>query len=85
MCAGGSFIDVEIVMKPPDEHDMTTGEIISLWRDNIGDIDGVSQITFEAESGPGGWQQDISVDLSHSDIDVLAKASRAFLERARRV
>ena len=43
---GGSFIDVEIVMKPPDEHDMTTGEIISLWRDNIGDIDGVSQITF---------------------------------------
>ena len=79
---GGSFIDVEIVMKPPDEHDMTTGEIISLWRDNIGDIDGVSQITFEAESGPGGWQQDISVDLSHSDIDVLAKASRAFLERA---
>ena len=79
---GGSFIDVEIVMKPPDEHNMTTGEIISLWRDNIGDIDGVSQITFEAESGPGGWQQDISVDLSHSDIDVLAKASRAFLERA---
>ena len=78
---GGSFIDVEIVMKPPDEHDMTTAEIITLWRDNIGDIDGVAQITFEAESGPGGWQQDISVALSHENIDVLEKASQAFLQR----
>ncbi|MFT5367451.1 MAG: multidrug efflux pump subunit AcrB [Candidatus Latescibacterota bacterium] len=79
----GSFIDVEIVMKPPDEHDMTTAEIITLWRDNIGDIDGVDQITFEAESGPGGWQQDISVALSHDDIDVLEKASQAFVERVK--
>jgi len=79
----GSFIDVEIVMKPPDEHDMTTAEIITLWRDNIGDIDGVDQITFEAESGPGGWQQDISVALSHDDIDVLEKASQVFVERVK--
>jgi multidrug efflux pump subunit AcrB len=79
----GSFIDVEIVMKPPDEHNMTTGEIITLWRDNIGDIDGVDQITFEAESGPGGWRQDISVALSHDNIDVLEKASQAFVERVK--
>lgn len=78
---GSSFIDVEIVMRPPDEHDMTTAEVIQLWRDEIGDIPGVDQITFEAESGPGGWRQDISVDLSHSDIDVLEQASQAFLRR----
>lgn len=80
---GGNFIDVEIVMKPPDEHNMTTAEIITLWRDNIGDIDGVDQITFEAESGPGGWRQDISVALSHEDIDVLEKASQTFVERVK--
>jgi len=78
---GKSFIDVEIVMKAPDERDMTAGEVITLWRDNIGDIPGVDQITFEAERGPGGWQQDISVDLSHTDIAVLERASMAFLER----
>ncbi len=78
---GQSFIDVEIVMKPPDERDMTAQQVIELWRDEIGDIEGVDQITFEAERGPGGAAQDISVDLSHSDIDVLEKASRAFLER----
>ncbi|MFP4370566.1 MAG: efflux RND transporter permease subunit, partial [Candidatus Kapaibacterium sp.] len=78
---GQNFIDVEIVMKDPDERDMTSQEVIELWRDEIGDIEGVDQITFEAERGPGGWQQDISVDLSHSDIDVLEKASMSFLER----
>ncbi len=66
---GGSFIDVEIVMRPPDEHDTSAEEIIALWRDEIGDIEGVDQMTFEAERGPGGWQRDISIDLSHSDIE----------------
>jgi multidrug efflux pump subunit AcrB len=78
---GQNFIDVEIVMKPPDQRDMIAQEIIELWRDEIGDIEGVDQITFEAESGPGGYQQDISVDISHSDIDVLEKASMAFYDR----
>ncbi len=78
---GDNFIDVEIVMKPPDQREMNANEVIRLWRDEIGDIEGVDQITFEAERGPGGYQQDISVDLSHSDLETLEKASKAFLER----
>ncbi len=78
---GQSFIDVEIVMKPPTERDMTAQEVIEIWRDNIGDIEGVDQMTFEAERGPAGYLPDISVDLSHSNIDVLEKASEAFVER----
>jgi multidrug efflux pump subunit AcrB len=78
---GQNFIDVEIVMLPPDQRDITAAEVIALWRDNIGDIEGVDQITFEAERGPGGAQQAISIDLSHSDIDVLEKASTAFVSR----
>jgi multidrug efflux pump subunit AcrB len=81
---GQSFIDVEIVMKPPDQRDMTAQQVIELWRDEIGDLEGVDQITFEAERGPGGWQQDISVDLSHSNIEVLENASKAFFERVER-
>lgn len=78
---GQNFIDVEIVMKPPDEHDMSAREIINLWREEIGDINGVDQITFEAERGPGGAQQDISIDLSHTDIATLEKAGMKFKER----
>lgn len=78
---GQNFIDVEIVMLPPDERDMSARELIALWRDNIGDIAGVDQIIFEAERGPGGYQQDISVDLSHADINVLEQASKTFLQQ----
>ncbi|AGA80415.1 efflux RND transporter permease subunit [Echinicola vietnamensis] len=78
---GQNFIDVEIVMLPPDQRDISAREIIALWRDNIGDIRGVDQITFEAERGPGGARQAISVDLSHTDIAVLEKASKAFVDK----
>lgn len=79
---GDSFIDVEIVLKPPDERDMSAKEVIDLWRDSIGDLPGVSQVTFEAERGPGGGRRrDIAIDLSHSDIRVLEKASQALVQR----
>jgi len=78
---GQNFIDVEIVMKPPDQRDMTAADVIELWRNEIGDIEGVDQITFEAERGPGGWRDDIAVDLSHSDPAVLEKAAHAFRTR----
>jgi multidrug efflux pump subunit AcrB len=78
---GGSFIDVEIVMKPPSQRDITVNEVIAIWRDSIGDIQGIDQISFEAERGPGGWRPDINVGLSHSDIDVLADASRELVAR----
>lgn len=78
---GQNFIDVEIVMRPPDERDMSAAEVIELWREEIGDIAGVDQITFEAERGPGGWRDDISVDLSHTDTEVLAEASQVFKAR----
>ena len=78
---GQDFIDIEIVMRPPDERDMTAREVIALWRDEIGDVQGVDQITFEAERGPGGWRQDISVDIGHTDIETLEKASAALVEQ----
>lgn len=81
---GQNFIDIEIVMRPPDERDMTAREVIQLWRDEIGDVQGVDQITFEAERGPGGWRQDISVDLSHTDVAVLAEASQALMAELQR-
>ena len=78
---GQNFIDVEIVMKPPDEREMTANEVIELWRDSIGDLPGVSQVSFRAERVPGDYRRDISVDLSHTDIEVLERAAEAFVQR----
>lgn len=78
---GQSFVDVEMVLLPPDQRDMSAQEVIELWRDQIGEIEGVDQISFEAERGPGGFRQDIEVDLGHSNIEVLEAASAAFVSR----
>jgi len=78
---GSNFIDVEIVLLPPAQRDISTQEVIELWRNQIGDIKGVDQITFEAERGPGSWRDDISIDLSHSDIGVLERAASELVER----
>ena len=78
---GQSFIDVEIVMKPPDQRDMTAEQVIELWRQSIGDLPGVDQVTFRAERGPGGHRRPISVALSHTDEKTLQNATRAFIER----
>ncbi len=79
---GARFVDVEIAMRPPDERDLDTAEVIDLWRREIGDLPGVTQITFEAEAGPGGHRPDISIDISHPDVDVLEKATAALVARA---
>lgn len=76
---GQNSIDVEIVMRPPDERDISAQELIELWRNQIGDIQGVNQITFEAERGPGGYLLDISVDPSHADIEVPEAASESLM------
>lgn len=75
---GNSFIDVEIVMLPPDERSMTAAQMIELWSREIGELAGIDQIIFEAERGPGGWRDDISVDLSHNDPEKLVLASQQF-------
>ncbi|MDI9246396.1 efflux RND transporter permease subunit [Marinobacter sp. CHS3-4] len=82
---GQEFIDVELVLLPGDQRDMTVNEIIELWQNELGDFKGVDQITFEAEQGPGSWRDDISVDLSHTDIDTLARASERFVQELKKL
>ncbi|MGB0372420.1 MAG: efflux RND transporter permease subunit [Opitutales bacterium] len=78
----GSFVDCEIVMLPPDEAELNANQIIEIWRDEIGDLPGISQIKFEAEAGPSGGRDGIRVDLSHNDIDVLEKVTKSLVATA---
>lgn len=79
---GARFVDVEIVMRAPGERDLNASEVIELWRREMGDVPGVAQITFEAEAGPGGHRPDISIDLSHTDVEVLERVTAALVARA---
>ncbi len=82
---GQQFIDVEMVLRPEADRTMAVGDIVNLWRNELRDFKGVDQITFEAEQGVGGWRDDISVDLSHSDIDTLALASQRLVAELEQV
>jgi multidrug efflux pump subunit AcrB len=80
---GGSFIDVELVMLPPDQRD---AERAARSSRSGATRSGISRASIRSPSKPSagraGYRRDISVDLSHSDIDQLEKASRAFAAEA---
>ncbi len=77
----GTHVEAEIIMNPPGERKMSVREVAALWRREVGDIPGVQNLSFETSGGPGGWRDDISVDLSHSDIETLEQASQVFFRR----
>ena len=71
-------------MKPPDQRDMTANEVIELWRDSIGDLPGVDQVTFEAErdrAGTGGTLASLSATATSTSSKRLL---RRLSERAKR-
>ena len=75
---GQNFLDIEIVMRPPDERTMTAKELIELWRDEIGDVQGVDQITFEADDS-GFLQAFGGGDLGVKEGRILSGSSTKFL------
>lgn len=82
---GEGFIDVEIVMRPPDQRELTAADVIQIWRRELKDVPGVNQIKFEAERGPGGHRSDIAVELSHDDMDTLAAVTGRLVAELERV
>jgi multidrug efflux pump subunit AcrB len=77
----GTVVDAEIIMNPPGDRVLSVQEMTEMWRQQVGGIPGVNNLTFESESGPGSWRDDITVDLSHSNIEVLERASQEFFRR----
>ncbi|MGM0381115.1 MAG: efflux RND transporter permease subunit, partial [bacterium] len=77
----GTHVDAEIIMNPPGQRQRSVREVAELWRNEVGGIPGIQNLSIETERGPGSWRDDISVDLSHSDIGVLEDASQVFFGR----
>lgn len=54
---------------------MSTEEFVQRWRDKVGPIHGIENLTFSADFGGPGGGDDVTVELSHRRMDVLEKAS----------
>ena len=74
---------VRVELAPPEIRDkiMTTARFTNRWREIVGEVTGAEYLKFADDSGgPGGRGRALSVQLSHSDIDVLERASTDLAE-----
>ncbi len=74
-------ISVRIYLPPPEMRPVSTSQLTRLWRENTPEIAGVEYVRFESDSGGPGRGPSISVELNHSDIDLLDRASARLAER----
>jgi multidrug efflux pump subunit AcrB len=60
---------------------LNTGEVTRLWRKKLGPVVGLESLLFESDGGGPGSGAALTVELSHSDIQVLDQASAALADR----
>ncbi|HEY9051556.1 MAG TPA: efflux RND transporter permease subunit, partial [Gammaproteobacteria bacterium] len=76
---GGHVAEVTLALAPAEVRTLDSAEIIRLWREKIGTINGVTQLNFQAtlrDSGPG-----INIELTGADMNRLSDAADALKSR----
>ncbi len=73
-------IEIQVFLRDPDIRPINTSTFTTLWRQQVGRIMGLETIRFESNRGGPGGGANLTVELSHRDIEVLDKASEALAE-----
>ncbi len=71
----GNLSEVRVMLTPPQQRPLSTAEFTRLWRQKIGAIPGVEILNFQSDRGGPGSGSELSVELSHRDLDLLEKAA----------
>jgi len=74
-------VEVRAYLTDPAVRPLGTGEANSLWRKKLGPVAGLESLRFQSDRGGPGSGAALTVELSHSDIDVLDRASAALAKR----
>ncbi|MEE4659722.1 MAG: efflux RND transporter permease subunit [Halieaceae bacterium] len=74
------FMLAELVLA--ENRDLTTQQVMRMWRDRTGTIPGAEILSFYSDDGPS-FGSDISFDLAHPDWGTLQKASRELESKLR--
>lgn len=73
--------ELRIYLTGPETRPIPTSKVSSLWREEVGEIPGVESIRFASDAGGPGGGPGLSVQLAHSNIDMLDRASSTLAER----
>jgi len=71
----GNSITIRVFLAPPEKRIISTSDFVKEWRKELGSIQGAEQINFSSDFGGPGSGADLTVELSHSNMDVLKSAS----------
>ncbi len=74
-------ISIRAYLQPPGQRPISTAELVKLWREEVGVIPGTESSRYESDRGGPGSGASISVELSHSDVDMLERSASALAER----
>lgn len=74
-------VEVYVYMQPPEVRPINTSQFAEKWRQETGPITGLEMLRFDANRFGPGSGPNLTVELSHRDIDVLDAASKALAEK----
>ncbi len=66
---------VRIYLTDPEIRPISTDSMVTQWRKQVGDIAGIEAIRFASDSGGPGSGAALTVELSHTDLNILEQAS----------
>jgi multidrug efflux pump subunit AcrB len=71
----GNRAEVRIYLTPPGIRPLSTAQLTALWRTQVGRLPGMESLKFESDAGGPGRGSPIAVELSHRQVETLARAS----------
>ncbi|WP_457551393.1 efflux RND transporter permease subunit [Desulfobacula sp.] len=69
-----NHVRVRLYLTDPDVRPLNTSEVTNIWRKKAGMIPGLENITFESNRGGPGSGKNLTISLSHRDINLLDRA-----------
>ncbi|MDY0191217.1 MAG: efflux RND transporter permease subunit [Desulfuromonas sp.] len=78
--SGSHQAQIRIFLTDPDIRPVSTDILVNQWRQKVGDIAGIEAIRFASDSGGPGSGSALTIELSHTDLDVLEQASSDLAE-----
>jgi multidrug efflux pump subunit AcrB len=74
-------VEIRADLTKPGVRPIGTGEVVKLWREQLGPMTGLESLRFTSDRGGPGGGAGLTVELSHRDTSVLEKASLDLAKR----
>ncbi|MDL2286316.1 efflux RND transporter permease subunit [Desulfococcaceae bacterium OttesenSCG-928-F15] len=71
-----NVVSVRVYLTPPDVRPVATSDFVAGWREDVGPVAGLENISFESDRGGPGSGKALTIEISHRDIPTLETAAR---------